>query len=73
MTQKNPRRDLNQLAKLIVDQATGEVEVPAKTAKQLNSAKGGIKGSAVRAEKLTPQQRSEIASLAAQARWKKAN
>lgn len=34
--------------------------------------KGGKKGGRARAEKLTPEERSEIASLAARARWKKA-
>ena len=32
---------------------------------------GGKKGGKARAEKLTPEQRSEIARLAASARWKK--
>ena len=33
--------------------------------------KAGRKGGAARAKALTPQQRSEIASIAASARWKK--
>ena len=33
---------------------------------------GGLKGGKARAEKLTADERSEIASLAAKARWKKA-
>ena len=33
--------------------------------------KGGLKGGRARAEKLTPEQRSEIARAAAAARWKK--
>jgi hypothetical protein len=32
---------------------------------------GGLKGGQARAEKLTPEQRSEIARKAAQARWAK--
>jgi hypothetical protein len=32
--------------------------------------RGGLKGGKARAEKLTPEQRSEIAEKAAQARWK---
>jgi hypothetical protein len=32
---------------------------------------GGKKGGAARAKKLTPEQRSEIARRAAEARWKK--
>ena len=33
--------------------------------------RGGLKGGKVRAEKLTPEQRSEIARKAAKARWAK--
>ena len=32
---------------------------------------GGAKGGPARAKKLTPEQRSEIAKIAAEARWKK--
>jgi hypothetical protein len=64
---KRPR-DPAQLAKLIVDIATGEV----KEKEPLASArKGGLRGGAARAKALTPEQRSEIARLAAEARWKK--
>ncbi|MBA1140213.1 hypothetical protein H0241_08060 [Mesorhizobium sp. CCANP35] len=64
---KRPR-DPNQLAKSIVDLATGETE----DKKPLASArKGGLKGGKARAKTLTPEQRSEIATVAAQARWKK--
>ena len=58
--------DLNQLAKHIVDQATGETPPqPAppeknKAAQELGRL-GGLKGSKPRAEKLTPEQRSAIA------------
>jgi len=67
---KKRPRDPNQLAKSIVDLATGEAEeIPV-----LESArKGGLKGGKARAKALTPEQRSEIASAAAQARWKKDN
>ncbi len=34
---------------------------------------GGKKGGKARAKKLSPERRSEIASLAAQARWQKTN
>lgn len=48
--------------------ATGEEEeTPELSAK----AKAGRKGGPARARTLTPEQRSQIASLAAQARWKK--
>lgn len=66
-TPKRPR-DPNQLAKSIVALATGETE----DKKPLASArKGGLKGGKARASVLTPKQRSEIASIAAHARWKK--
>jgi hypothetical protein len=64
---KRPR-DPNQLAKSIVAIATGEAE----DKKPLASArKGGLKGGASRAKALTPEQRAEIARVAAAARWKK--
>lgn len=72
MTEKHPKRprDPNQLAKSIVDLATG----PAEDKKPLASArKGGLKGSKARMKALTPEQRSEIARTAAAARWKKAD
>ena len=52
--------------------ATGEIEesTPAKEGKEY-ARKGGLKGGKARANKLTPKQRSEIAQIAAQARWKK--
>lgn len=70
----NPKRpgDINQLAKSIVDLATGETEEKVLTKKQINTAKAGKKGGKARAKILTPQERSEIAQIAAQARWKKA-
>ena len=69
---KAPRpRDTNQLAKFIVDLATGqkENETPAQKAK--GQQRGGQKGGPARAKSLTPKRRSEIAKLAAEARWKK--
>jgi len=50
--------------------ATGEIEEKPDETKTL-SRKGGLKGGRIRAEKLTPEQRREIAKLAASARWKK--
>ena len=75
---KNPKRprDTNQLAKMIVDLATSEIQEeklqedvkdPAAVA---FGRKGGLKGGKSRAEKLTPKRRSEIAKKAAAARWK---
>ena len=67
---KRPR-DPNQLAKLIVDIATGEVDDSASESKRHPSKRrtGGIVGGKSRAAVLTPEQRKEIAKKAAQARW----
>lgn len=74
---KPPRpRDPNQLAKLIVDIATGKAED-----KDLGDGKnpaavslgrlGGLKGGRSRAANMTPEERKEAAFKAAQARWGK--
>ena len=65
----NGRMDLNTLAKKIVDEATSEEEESAKTKATRAS---GRKGGPARAKKLSAKRRSEIARIAAQARWKKA-
>ena len=67
---KRPR-DANQLAKLIVDLSTGEATDLAETERVVAGRSGGLKGGASRAKKLSPEQRADIARLAAQARWKK--
>jgi hypothetical protein len=73
-SKKRPR-DLNQLAASIVASATGDE--PAEKPSTKNPAAvalgrlGGQKGGKARATKLTPEQRSEAAKLAATARWKK--
>jgi len=67
---KRPRDPL-QLAKLIGDIATGQVEDHALTPKEIRARKGGTKGGPARARALTGEQRSEIARAAASARWKK--
>ncbi|NMN57075.1 hypothetical protein FHT36_000953 [Xanthobacter sp. SG618] len=73
MSTKTPKRprDPNQLAKFIVDVATGGVDVREPTPTEARARKAGVKGGPARAKKLTPAERSEIASVAAQARWKK--
>ena len=48
--------------------ATGEVEDETMAGKEY-AQKGGLKGGAARAQRLTPKQRSAIAKKAAQARW----
>ena len=79
---KRPR-DANQLAKRIVDLATGQAEErpksgpPAHTDKDKDPAavslgrKGGLKGGKARAESLTADERREIARKAARSRWKR--
>jgi hypothetical protein len=73
---RRPALDLNQLAKRMLDEATGKApktKPPArKSAAAVELGKlGGAKGGAARAAKLSPEQRAEIARLAAAARWKK--
>jgi hypothetical protein len=70
---KRPR-DPNQLAKLVVDIATGYVSDPESDTKRKPLSRrriGGLKGGKNRALRLTPEQRRKIASNAAKARWKK--
>lgn len=74
---KRPR-DPVQLAKLIGDIATGQVEdrtEAPETGKNPAAValgrKGGLKGGKARWANLTPEQRAEAATLAAQARWRK--
>ncbi|WP_374088071.1 hypothetical protein [Methylomicrobium lacus] len=72
MTKKtNPRKDFTQIAFDVFQQATGEIEEPDEelTGKKADSQKGGLKGGKARAEKLTPEERPEIARKAAKARW----
>ena len=67
----NPKRprDANQLAKFIVDLTTGDESESETNVKQQAGRLGGLKGGKARAEKLTPEQRSEIAREAAKKRW----
>jgi len=60
---KRPARDPNVAALNVLKQVTGEHD----TAKRRRARQGA----AARAEKLTPEQRSEIAKKAAAARWAK--
>ena len=75
MPKRSSRLDINQLAKRIVDEATGEAEKTLPPSEKNKAAQelgrlGGKKGGNARAEKLTPERRSEIAKNAAQSRWK---
>ena len=70
-------RDVNQLAKAVVDLATGDAAPepapdPVKNPHAVALGKlGGAKGGPARAKKLSKKRRSEIAKKAAQARWEK--
>lgn len=76
---KKRPRDPNQLARFVIDVATGARDDTSLTAGQpgKDSAAsalgrlGGLKGGKARAEKLRPQERSDIARRAAAARWNK--
>jgi hypothetical protein len=67
--------DVNELARQVVDEATGTAPAPADPDEGKDPAavslgrKGGLKGGRARADKLTAEQRSEAARKAAQARW----
>jgi len=69
--------DINRLAAQIVAETTGDIEPDAPSeydgknpAAVALGHLGGKKGGKARAEKLTPEQRKEIAQKAANARWK---
>jgi hypothetical protein len=76
MAPRRPKRptDANQLGKLIVDLSTGEASdkplVPEDSAVAF-ARQGGLKGGKARAAALTPEERREIARLAAARRWGK--
>lgn len=75
MAKPKRTRDPNQLAKLLVDIATGggqdKVVDGAKNPHAVSLGRlGGQRGGKARAAKLTKTQRSAIARRAAQARWK---
>jgi hypothetical protein len=65
--------DLNKLAASIVADATAEEPDDPYAGKNPAAVElgrqGGLKGGKARAEKLTPEKRSEIAKRAAMARW----
>lgn len=75
-SRKPGRADLNELARGIVDRATGDAP-PAEEDLGKNPAAvalgrlGGKKGGPARAAKLTPEERRGSAKKAAVARWRK--
>jgi len=76
-SRKKRPRDINALAAAIVSEATDEDRQPEDPYEGKDPAavelgrRGGLKGGRARAEKLTPEQRSEIAKKAAAARWQR--
>jgi hypothetical protein len=74
MISKRPR-DPNQLAKSIIDIATGQKPdrdpTPEEQGKDPAAVAMGKKGGKARAAGMTAEKRSEIAKAAAQRRWKK--
>lgn len=75
MIDKPPKHpaDVNQLAKRMIDLATGsKPDAPAKDpAAVALGRRGGLKGGKARAEKLSQEQRTDIARRAAQSRWER--
>jgi hypothetical protein len=72
----NRPRDLNQLAKRLVDDSTGDTPATAPVEREKDAAavalgrRGGLKGGKARAERMTADERREAARRAAEARWR---
>lgn len=62
--------DLNRLAAAIVDEAVDETPHEPESPEVRAGRVGGEKGGKVRAERMSPEQRSAAARHAANARWK---
>ena len=74
MPTKRPPRDVNELAKYVLDVTTGKADKIEPAAKNLRaqalSALGASKGGIARAKILSAKKRKTIARKAAKARWK---
>jgi hypothetical protein len=70
---KRSSKDINVIAANIVAEiASDSADIPVKDPNAVAlGRKGGLKGGKARAEKLSPEQRKEIAGKAARARWSK--
>jgi len=70
-------RDVNQRARATLDLVTGDRQPEPEPEKDPRAVElgrqGGLKGGERRAEKLSPERRSEIARLAAEKRWRQGN
>jgi hypothetical protein len=69
-------KDPSQRAKAILDMATGRTQKPKGDDEELTDAqkfarKGGLRGGKARSDKLSSKRRTEIATIAARARWEK--
>lgn len=75
MPAKRPPKDLNELARYIIDVTIGDtdkIEPPKKNPHAQALAKlGASKGGKARAQKLSAKKRAQIAKTAAKARWGK--
>jgi hypothetical protein len=79
LRKSNQPRDINQAAHAMVTRSTMDADSPPELnrteilrfMREMGS-KGGKKGGKARAAKLTPEERSASASLAARARWARA-
>lgn len=68
------KKDINQLAKSIVDRATGNApkNISGKNPAAVALGRlGGLKGGKARKDKLSPERRKEIGQKAAKKRWSK--
>ena len=72
---KKKEHDFAVTAFRVMQEATGQTEEAPKPEQDMKALgrKGGLKGGKARAEKLTPEERKEIAKKAASARWSKSN
>jgi hypothetical protein len=65
--------DLNRLAAAIVGDATDETPPEPESQHSKSGRLGGHKGGSVRASRMSPEERSDAARRAAEARWKAKN
>lgn len=70
---KKKEHDFSVTAFRVMQQATGQTKPKSKPTPDFKALGrlGGLKGGKVRAARLSPERRVEIAKKAAQARWKK--
>ena len=71
MARRKREHDFAVTAFRVVQEATGQIEPKSKQDMKALGKLGGLKGGRVRAERLTPERRTEIAKKAAMARWGK--